>query len=53
MYQKKIVEMFNDLRNIISITDDISMAYCNEQDKDHDATLDKVLHGMQMGKLEA
>ena len=43
MFQKNIDEIFNGMPNAFSIADDIVIADFNEQDTDHDATLDKVL----------
>ena len=43
MFQKKIDELFSDMSNVFNIADDILIAGFNEQDKDQDETLDKVL----------
>ena len=43
MFQKKISEIFDDMPKLFSIADDILIVGFNEQDRDHDATLDKVL----------
>ena len=43
MLQKKIDESFSGMPNVFGITDDIVIAGFNEQDKDHNETLNKVL----------
>ena len=43
MFQKKIVKLFSSMPNEFSIADDILIAGFDKQEKDHNATLDKVL----------
>ena len=43
MFQKKIDELFRNMPNVFSIADYILIAGFDEQDRDHDVTLDKVL----------
>ena len=43
IFQKKIDEIFSVMPNIFSNADDILVAGFNEQGKDQDVTLDKVL----------
>ena len=43
MFQKKIVELFSGMQNVFGFADDILIAGFDEQGKDHDETLHKVL----------
>ena len=43
MFQKKIDELFSGIPNVFSIADEILISDFDEQGRDHDATLDKVL----------
>ena len=43
MFQKKTDKLFNGMPNAFGTADDILIAGFNEQVKDHDAMLDKVL----------
>ena len=43
MFQRKIDELFQGLSNVFGIADDILTPGFNNMDRDHDATLDKVL----------
>ena len=43
MFLRKIGELFLGLPNVFVIADDILIAGLDDQGKDHDATLDKVL----------
>ena len=43
MFPKKIGELFSGIQNVFSIADDILIAGFDEQGKDHNTTLDKVL----------
>ena len=43
MFQKETDEIFSSMPNVFGSADDILIAGFNEQGKDHDETLDKVL----------
>ena len=52
MFQKKIVELFSDMQNVLSIADDILISGFNDQGKDHDITLDKLLWVYQQANMK-
>ena len=43
MFQKKMDELFSGMLNVFGISDDTLIAGFNEQGKDHNEILDKVL----------
>ena len=43
LLQQKIDELFNGMRNVLTIADDIIISGFSELARDNDATLDKVL----------
>ena len=53
MFQTKLYEIYNGMPNAFSNANDILIAGFNEQGKDHDATLDKVLRSCRQENLEA
>ena len=43
MFQKKIYELFSSIPNVIGIVDETLITGFDQQGKDHDETLEKVL----------
>ena len=43
MFQRKIDESFNDMPNVFGITDDILVVGYEDNDKDHNKTVQKLL----------
>ena len=52
MFQKKTDEIFSCMPNVFDIVDDVLIAGFNEQGKDHDVILEKVLWVCKQAKLK-
>ena len=52
MFQRKIDQMFNDMPNVFGIADDILAVTYEDDGRDHDDTVQKVLHRCKNVKLK-
>ena len=52
MFQRKIDEIFNDMPNVFGITDDILVVGYEDDGRDHDEAVQKVLQRCRKDKLK-